>query len=55
MTHEKNKNIMYSNMEYNRYMTDDRNQKSGESISKKNSKFCNDDNCKKQLYMIICL
>ena len=34
-------------MEYNRYMTDDRNQKSGESISKKNSKFCNDDNCKK--------
>ena len=35
MTYEKNKNIIYSNVKYNRYMTDDRNQKSGESISKK--------------------
>ena len=34
-------------MKYNRYMTDDRNQKSGDSISKKNSKICNYDNCKK--------
>ena len=42
-----NKNIIYSNMEYNRYMTDDRNRKSGESISKKNSKFCNYNNCNK--------
>ena len=54
MTHEKNKNI-FSNMEYNRYMTGDRNQNLGESISKKNSKYCNYDNCKKQLYIIICL
>ena len=29
-----NKNIIYNDMRYNRYMTDDRNQKSGESISK---------------------
>ena len=43
MTHEKNKNIIYSNMEYNRYMTGDRNQKSGGSISK----FCDYDNCNK--------
>ena len=50
-----NKNIIYSNMKYNRYMTDDGNQKSGESISKKNSKFCNYNNCKKQLYITICL
>ena len=35
MTYEKNKNIIYSNMKYINYMTDDRNQKSGESISKK--------------------
>ena len=30
-----NKNIIYNDMGYNRYMTDERNQKSGESISKK--------------------
>ena len=47
MTHGKNKNIMYSNMEYNRYMTDDRNRKSGDPVSKKYSKFCNYDNCNK--------
>ena len=47
MTHGKNKNIIYSNMRYNRYMTDDRNRKSGEPVSKKNSKFCNYDNCNK--------
>ena len=34
-------------MGYNRYMTDDRNRKSGNSVSKKNSKFCNYDNCNK--------
>ena len=34
-------------MGYNRYMTGDRNQNLGESISKKNSKFCNYSNCKK--------
>ena len=47
-----NKNIIYNDMEYNRYITDDRHQKSGESMSKKNSKFCNYNNCKKQLYTI---
>ena len=26
MAHEKDKNIIYSNMKYNRYMTDNRNQ-----------------------------
>ena len=46
-----NKNIIYNDMRYNRYMTDDRNQKSGESISKKNSKFCNYNNCKKNSYI----
>ena len=35
MTNEKNKNIIYSNMEYNRYMTDDRNQNLGDTILKK--------------------
>ena len=50
MTYE-NKSIIYSNMRYNRYVTDDRNQKSGESISKKNSKFCNNNTCKKNQYM----
>ena len=35
-------------MEYNRYMTDNRNQNLGDTISKKkNSKFCNYDNCNK--------
>ena len=47
MTHEKNNNIIYNNMEYNRYMTDDRNQNSGNPITRKNSKFCNYDNCDK--------
>ena len=43
MTHEKNKNIIYSNMEYNRYKTGDRNQNLGGSISK----FCDHDNYNK--------
>ena len=34
-------------MEYNRHMTDDKNQKSGGTISKKKSKFCNYNNCNK--------
>ena len=42
-------------MEYNRYMTDDRNQKSGESISKKILNFVIMIIAKKQLYIIICL
>ena len=42
-----NKNIIYSDMRYNRYMADDRNQNLGGSISKKNSKFCNYNDCKK--------
>ena len=35
MTYEKNKNIIYNDMRYNRYMTGDRNQNLGEVISKK--------------------
>ena len=34
-------------MRYDRYMTDDRNQNLGGSISKKNSKFCNYNNSNK--------
>ena len=40
-------------MEYNRYMTDYRNRKSGDPVSKKDYKFCNYDNGNKQLYIII--
>ena len=50
---KKNKNIIYSNMEYNRYMTNDRNQKSGESISKKIPNFVIMIIAIKQLYIII--
>ena len=43
-------------MKYNRHMTDDRNQKSGESISKKIPNFVIMIIAKiKQLYIIICL
>ena len=47
MTHGKKSKTIYTDLKYNRYMTDDRNQKSGNTISKKNSKFCNYDNCNK--------
>ena len=47
MTHGKKSKTIYTDLKYNRYMTDDRNQKSGDPVSKKNSKFCNHDNCNK--------
>ena len=47
MTHEKKSKTIYTDLKYNRYMTDDRNRKSGNPVSKKNSKFCNHDNCNK--------
>ena len=54
MTHEKKSKTIYTDLKYNRYMTDDRNQNLGNPVSKKNSKICNYDNCKKkQLYIII--
>ena len=47
MTHGKKSKTIYTDLKYNRYMTDDRNRKSGNPVSKKNSKFCNYDNCNK--------
>ena len=41
-------------MECNRYMTDDRNQNPGKSISKKNPSFVIMIIVKKQLYIITC-
>ena len=39
MTHRKKSKTIYTDLKYNRYMTDDRNQKSGNTISK----FCNNE------------
>ena len=50
-----NKDIIYNDMEYNRYMTDDRNQKSWESISEKIPNFVIIIIVKKQPYISICL
>ena len=41
MTHGKKSKTIYTDLKYNRYMTDDRNRKSGNTISK----FCIHDNC----------
>ena len=41
MTHGKKSKTIYTDLKYNRYMTDDRNRKSGNTISK----FCIQDNC----------
>ena len=43
MTHEKKLKTIYTDLKYNRYMTDDRNRKSGNPVSK----ICNYDNCNK--------
>ena len=47
MTHGKKSKTIYTDLKYNRYMTDDRNRKSGNPVSKKISKSCNHDNCNK--------
>ena len=47
MTHEKKLKTIYTDLKYNRYMTDDRNQNLRNPVSKKNSKICNHDNCNK--------
>ena len=47
MTHGKKSKTIYTDLKYNRYMTDDRNQKSRDPVSKKNSKSCNHNNCNK--------
>ena len=44
MTHGKKSKTIYTDLKYNRYMTDDRNRKSGNTISK----FCIHDNCNKE-------
>ena len=44
MTHGKKSKTIYTDLKYNRYMTDDRNQKSGNHISK----FCIHHNCNKE-------
>ena len=44
---EKKSKTIYTDLKYNKYMTDDRNWKSGNPVSKKNSKSCNHDNCNK--------
>ena len=44
MTHGKKSKTIYTDLKYNRYMTDDRNRKSGNTISK----FCIHDNCNKK-------
>ena len=41
MTHGKKSKTIYTDLKYNRYMTDDRNRKSGNPVSK----FCIQDNC----------
>ena len=41
MTHGKKSKTIYTDLKYNRYMTDDRNRKSGNPVSK----FCTQDNC----------
>ena len=41
MTHGKKSKTIYADLKYNRYMTDDRNRKSGNPVSK----FCIIDNC----------
>ena len=43
MTHGKKSKTIYADLKYNRYMTNDRNRKSGNPVSK----FCNHDNCNK--------
>ena len=43
MTHGKKSKTIYTDLKYNRYMTDDRNRKSGNPVSK----ICNHDNCNK--------
>ena len=44
MTHGKKSKTIYTDLKHNRYMTDDRNRKSGNTISK----FCIHDNCNKE-------
>ena len=44
MTLGKKSKTIYTDLKYNRYMTDDRNRKSGNTISK----FCIHDNCNKK-------
>ena len=44
MSHGKKSKTIYTDLKYNRYMTDDRNRKSGNTISK----FCIHDNCNKE-------
>ena len=44
MTHGKKSKTIYTDLKYNRYMTDDRNRKSGNTISK----ICIHDNCNKE-------
>ena len=50
MTHGKKSKTIYTDLKYNRYMTDDRNQKSGNPVSKKILKFVTMIIVKKQLY-----
>ena len=47
MTHGKKSKTIYTDLKYKRYMTDDRNRKSGNPVSKKNPKSCNHNNCNK--------
>ena len=53
MTHEKKSKTKYTDLKYNWYMTDDRNRKSGNPVSKKNPKFVIMIIVIKQLYIII--
>ena len=53
MTHGKKSKTIYSDMEYNRYMTDYRNQKLGNPVSKKIPKFVITIIAIKQLHIII--
>ena len=47
MTLGKKSKTIYTDLKYNRYMTDDRNRKSGNPVSKKKSKSCYHNNCNK--------
>ena len=50
MTDGKKSKTIYTDLKYNRYMTDDRNRKSGNPVSK----FCIQDNCNNEaIYIII--
>ena len=52
MTHGKKSKTIYTDLKYNRYMTDDRNQKSGNPVSKKTPNFVIMIIAKKQQYTI---